>query len=212
MATSATPGSPSRLIASPVTMISGCPGMVRSGETMIRPARSWVAPAADAIAAATGGASTPAVHSTVPASCLVTAPSGPRTSTPDRSTLVTMECMYCSTPSLRRAAAALADNSGPNDASGALPPSSRITRVSSGVTCRYSARSVLVASSRICPASSTPVGPAPTRAKVSQRARSAAEVALSAISNAPNTRRRMVSASEIDFIPGANAANSSCPK
>ena len=35
--------------------------------------------------------------------------------------------------------------------------------------CRYSRRSVLVATSRICPASSTPVGPAPTRAKVSQR-------------------------------------------
>ena len=39
--------------------------------------------------------------------------------------------------------------------------------------CRYSLRSVLVATSRICPASSTPVGPAPTRAKVSQRDRSA---------------------------------------
>ena len=37
-----------------------------------------------------------------------------------------------------------------------------------GVMCRYSSRSVLVASSRIWPASSTPVGPAPTRANVSQ--------------------------------------------
>ena len=78
--------------------------------------------------------------------------------------------------------------------------------------CRYSSRSVLVATSRICPASSTPVGPAPTRAKVSQRWRSAGSVADSAISNAPNTRRRIFSASSIDFIPGANAAYSSWPK
>ena len=53
---------------------------------------------------------------------------------------------------------------------------------------------------------------APTSAKVSQRWASSWLVALSAISNAPNTRRRMVSASAIDFIPGANIANSSCPK
>ena len=77
---------------------------------------------------------------------------------------------------------------------------------------RNSARSVRVASSRICPASSTPVGPAPTSANVSQCRASSWLVELSAISNAPNTRRRIVSASAIDFIPGANSPNSSCPK
>ena len=186
--------------------------MDRSGPTRIRPVRSRLAPVAAATAAHTGAASTPAVHSTVPAVCRVTAPSAPRTSTPSRSTLVTMECMCCSTPSRRSAAAALPDNSGPNEASGALPPSSSSTRASAGVMCRYSALSVLVASSRIWPASSTPVGPAPTRAKVSQRARSSWVGAVSAISNAPNTRRRMVSASAIVFIPGATRANSSWPK
>ena len=65
-------------------------------------------------------------------------------------------------------------------------------------------RRVLVASSRIWPASSTPVGPAPTRAKVSKWLRSAGSVAVSAISNAPNTRRLIVSASEIVFMPGAS--------
>ena len=47
---------------------------------------------------------------------------------------------------------------------------------------------------------------------MSQCVLSAWLVALSAISNAPNTRRRMVSASSIVFIPGASTANSSCPK
>ena len=112
---------------------------------------------------------------------------------------------------LRRSRAAMADGFGPNEASGALPPSNSRTRASSGLMCRYSSRSVLVATSRICPASSTPVGPAPTTAKVSQRRRSAGSVAHSATSNAPNTRRRIFSASSIDFIPGANAAYSSCP-
>ena len=78
--------------------------------------------------------------------------------------------------------------------------------------CRYSRRSVLVATSRICPASSTPVGPAPTRAKVSQRARSAGSPADSAISNAPKIRRRIFMASSMVFIPGAIGAYSSCPK
>ena len=97
-------------------------------------------------------------------------------------------------------------------ASGAVPPSNSRTRASSGLMCRYSRRSVLVATSRICPASSTPVGPAPTRAKVSQRARSAGSPADSAISNAPKIRRRIFMASSMVFIPGAIGAYSSCPK
>ncbi|HMD95065.1 MAG TPA: hypothetical protein VKG80_20735 [Trebonia sp.] len=69
-----------------------------------------------------------------------------------------------------------------------------------------------MATSRICPASSTPVGPAPTRAKVSQRLRSAGSTAVSAISNAPKTRRRMTRACSMVFMPGAHSAYSSCPK
>ena len=125
---------------------------------------------------------------------------------------VTIEPMCSSTPSLRRVFSTLADSFGPKAASGALPPSNSSTRASSGFARRYSARSVLVASSRIWPASSTPVGPAPTRANVSQRRRWAGSSVVSAISNAPNTRRRMVSTSESVFMPGAIGANSSCPK
>jgi hypothetical protein len=62
------------------------------------------------------------------------------------------------------------------------------------------------------PASSTPVGPAPTSANVSQRCRSSGSAELSAISNAPKTRLRMARASAIVFMPGANRAYSSCPK
>ena len=63
---------------------------------------------------ATGGASTPAVHSTVPASYRLSVPSWARTLSPVASTWVTIECMCCSTPSLPRVPAALADRLGPN--------------------------------------------------------------------------------------------------
>ena len=98
------------------------------------------------------------------------APAWSRTSSPSSSTWVTSEPMCSSTPRRRRVRAAFCDSFGPNMASGALPPSKSSTRASSGLMFRNSARSVLVATSRIWPASSTPVGPAPTRAKVSQRA------------------------------------------
>ena len=51
-----------------------------------------------------------------------------------------------------------------------------------------------------------------TKTKVSHRLRSSGSSADSAISNAPNTRRRIRRASSIVFIPGANSAYSSCPK
>ena len=86
---------------------------------------------------------------------------------------------------LLQALAAFCDSFGPNTASGALPPSKSSTRASSGSMVRNSARSVLVATSRIWPASSTPVGPAPTRTNVSQARRSSGVAAVSAISNAP---------------------------
>ena len=58
------------------------------------------------------------------------------------------------------------------------------------------------------PASSTSVGPAPTRAKLSQRCRLTGSVTLSAISNAPDTRRRIFMASSMVFIPGAKPPKS----
>ena len=212
MATSATPGSLSRLIMSPVTRMSGWPGRDRSGPHSRRPARSCSAPVALATIAASGGAATPAVHKMLPASNLVALPSWSVTSRPRKSMWVTSEPMCNSTPSLPSWRAARADSFSPNIASGALPASNSKTFASRGSMCRYSRRSVFVATSRICPASSTPVGPAPTRAKVSQRARSAGSLAESAISNEPNTRRRILSASSTVFIPGAIAAYSSCPK
>ena len=57
-----------------------------------------------------------------------------------------------------------------------------------------------------------PVGPAPTRAKVSQRLRSAGSTAVSASSNAPKTRRRMTRACSMVFMPGAHWANSGRPE
>ena len=120
--------------------------------------------------------------------------------------------MCISTPILRSDVAALAESFGPNGASGSLPASKSSTLASSGSRRRNWSRSVRVASSRIWPASSTPVGPAPTSAKVSQRRRSAGSVAVCAISKAPKTRRRITSASASVFIPGACGANSSWPK
>ena len=65
IATSATPGSPSRLVMSPTANTSGCPGRVRSGSTSMRPARSTCAPHAAASFPASGEACTPAAQITV---------------------------------------------------------------------------------------------------------------------------------------------------
>src|SRR5215213_4989508 len=61
MATSQTPGRPSRLTMSPTAKTSGWPGIVRSGSTEMRPARSTSAPVASARALASGDALGPAV-------------------------------------------------------------------------------------------------------------------------------------------------------
>ena len=73
-------------------------------------------------------------------------------------------------------------------------------------------RSARRESSAIWPASSTPVGPAPTIANVSHGSRAAASGSSSAISKAPKIRPRSSSASSIVFIPGAWRAYSSWPK
>jgi hypothetical protein len=73
--------------------------------------------------------------------------------------------------------------------------------------------SVYRASSAICPAISTPVGPAPTTTNVSRWLTSRpCEANTSASSNAPKIRPRSSRASSIDFIPGAKRAKWSLPK
>ncbi len=62
------------------------------------------------------------------------------------------------------------------------------------------------------PASSTPVGPPPTTAKVRSRRRSSASAARSARSNASSIRRRTRRASSSVLRPGAGFSHSSCPK
>ena len=86
--------------------------------------------------------------------------------------------MCSSTPIPVSALAARAESLGPNGASGMVPPSKSSTLVSFGSMWRNWSRSVSVATSWIWPASSTPVGPAPTSANVSQRRRSAGSVAV----------------------------------
>ena len=97
-------------------------------------------------------------------------------------------------------------------ASGSFPPSSRSTRTDAGSNVRNSPLRQRTASSRTWPASSTPVGPAPTITTVSHFARSPGSSATAAISNAPKIRRRSSRASSIVFMPGAKRASSSWPK
>ena len=70
---------------------------------------------------------------------------------------------------------------------------------------RKSRSMVCRAISESAPASSTPVGPAPTMTKVSHARCRSGSVSRSAASNASSTRRRISSASSIVFRPGAFA-------
>ena len=75
---------------SPIANTSGCPGSEQSGSTAMRPARSHSAPVASASILASGDACTPAAQILVRAATCSTSPSCPLTSTPWRSTSVTM--------------------------------------------------------------------------------------------------------------------------
>ena len=90
-------------------------------------------------------------------------PSPLSTSTPVRSMPVTRAPIRSSTPSCSelRAPRDLRDRDRTTPA-GSLPASSRITRTDVGSNERKSSRRLRSASSRTCPAISTPVGPAPT--------------------------------------------------
>ena len=212
MAPWATPGTPGTLIMSPSTKISGWPGSVRSLPTTTRPERSTSAPVASASSFPSSLACTPAAHtlhweamvSAVPSFCLRV--------TPSASTPVTKAFMRSSTPSFSRDLRALAPSFSPKGGSGADAPSTRTTRALVGSMLRNSPLRVLEASSRICPAISTPVGPAPTTTKVRRRSTTAGSVACSACSKAPKMRALSSRASSMVFMPGANTAKWSLPK
>ncbi len=77
---------------------------------------------------------------------------------------------------------------------------------------RKSRRRVSRAISPIWPASSTPVGPAPTTTNVSHAARPSGSSSASAASNAVRMRRRISIASSRVLRPGASGSHSSWPK
>ena len=108
--------------------------------------------------------------------------------------------------------AALSDSLPPNDPSTASAASMRTTRAVRGSMLRKSPGSARRASSAIWPAISTPVGPAPTTAKVSRRSTWSGSSDSSASSNAPKIRPRSSRASSMLFRPGACSAKASLPK
>ena len=138
------------------------------------------------------------IHRTVPSESL--------TVRPLRSTSVTIASSWISTPIFSSRAAAFLPSFSPIGGSTCGAASSRITRALVVSMWRNAPLRVWSASSAICPAISTPVGPAPTTVKVSSFSRRLGSLDRSACSNAPRMRPRSSSASSIDFIPGANSA------
>ena len=203
MAPCATPGTPSSAARSPITNTSGCPGRVRSGCTFTRPARSVSAPVCSASIAPSGFAATPAAHTLHTDSTRSVEPSLRLTVKPCESTSVTIASVQISTPRLSSDLRADPPSASPKLGSTSGPPSMRMTRACFGSIRRNSPTRVFDASSRICPAISTPVGPAPTTANVRNRDRSSPSGASSASSNAPKIRARSSSASSMVFMPGA---------
>ncbi|CNH26432.1 Uncharacterised protein [Mycobacterium tuberculosis] len=139
-------------------------------------------------------------------------PSGSLTVMPVRSTPVTMALSWTSTPIFASRAAARWPSFSPIDGSTAGAASSRITRALVVSMRRKAPFSVWSASSAICPAISTPVGPAPTTVNVRSRWRRSGSLDRSAASKALRMRPRNSRASSMDFMPGANSANWSLPK
>ena len=147
------------------------PGSVRSGSTAMRPARSTVGAAG--LGQHRRPAATPArrrPRSSVQASMRVVRAVGVddvdararRRRRPGRPSAARRRA--CSSSLV-----ALPESLSPKVASGSLPPSSSSTRTDAGSKVRNSPVRLRTASSRTCPASSTPVGPAPTTTMVSQR-------------------------------------------
>ena len=189
-----------------MTNTFGWPGTDRSGSTLTRPARSISTSVCSARSRPSGLACTPADHTLVCDSMRRIVPSESLTVMPLRSTSVTMAPSWISTPIFSSLACAFLPSFSPMGGSTAGAASSRITRAVVESICRNAPLSVWSASSAICPAISTPVGPAPTTMKVSSFSRRAGSLDRSACSNAPRMRARSSSASSIDFMPGAHSA------
>ena len=117
---------------SPIAKTSGWPGSVQSSRTTMRPARSHVAPLASASRPASGEACTPAAQIFVRQTTRSVDPSGPRTSTPNASTPVTIDPVRIVTPSRRSSLAAFAESRSPNVARISLPPSTNRTSALAG--------------------------------------------------------------------------------
>ncbi len=200
IATSARPGRPSSAIRSPTTKTSGWPGQRAVGLHLDAPR------AVDGGAGALGQQSVPAA---TPARRPPRSSCGPRCGRPSRSRPVGVDADDAGAEAdldaeplevaPRPPAQPLGERS---EARCRARRAGRSARSSgrSGGSCAPSARRD---SSAIWPASSTPVGPAPTIANVSHGSRAASSGSSSAISKAPKIRPRSSSASSIVFIPGA---------
>ena len=177
--------------------------MSRKGPTNARPARSMVVPSIFT----TGDAATPAVQSTVALGIR-----SPAAMTPCSSTLSTFTPVKISTPSFLSRLAAFFDKDSAKVGRTRAPPSSNRIRLLAGSILRKFPRRVTETNCAIEAASSTPVGPPPTRTNVIWRARSFSSSVDSASSKALRILVRIVSASLRLLRPGANRANSSWPK
>ena len=203
MATSQTPGRPFRLTMSPTAKTSGWPGIVRSGSTEMRPARSTSAPVASASALASGEACTPAAHSTVRAAMRSVLPSASAdvdpvavdAGDPGAHAQLDAEPLQLLGRAARQVVA------------------ERRQRLLAAVEQEHPhrrrvERAEVLARGCAWPARGS-ARPARTRSVRRRRRRSsatprcsAASVAVSAISNAPSTRRRTSRASSMVFMPG----------
>ena len=144
-----------------------------------------------------------AIRSALPAPSIVT---------PSASMPITIRLVSTVTPIRSSERAAFADNEGGKVVSTRSAASTSTIRAERGSIVRNSRLSVSRASSAICPAISTPVGPAPTTTNVSQAARRAESGSASAASNALSNRLRATRALSSDFTSAACSRQSSWPK
>ncbi len=143
--------------ASPTTNTPAAPSTSMNGPTAARPALSVLPPSCFT----SGDGATPAVQITVALGIRV-----PLATTPFSSTCSTLTPVIILTPSFSSLFAALPARRSENVGRIRAPPSIRMIALSAASIRRYCPRSVSVAICAMDAASSTPVGPAPTRRNV----------------------------------------------
>ena len=211
IATCATPGRLSRLMRSPMTKTSGCPGIVQSGSTFTRPARSISAPALRrrGVRAATPDARSPDLRRRinppqlrlrrVRLDALLVNAGDPRADV-DLDSHVSQVA--------RRALSQRLGEGRQDRRPGVEQDDSRRGRIDvTEVPAQRSARQLGELARELDTRRS--------RADDDERQPAAScvgSVSRSAISKAPKIRPRSSSAWSIVFIPGASCANSGCPK